>query len=79
MPRVVVTKNYNDIADAPAACPVQAFRKGENGELVIDPNVCIDCGVCQTVSPEGAILADDEAPEDAVKYNEEKSAEWPEA
>ena len=79
MPRVVEKKNYNDIADAPSACPVQAFRKGENGELVIDPNVCIDCGVCQTVSPEGAILADDEAPEDAVKYNEEKSAEWPEA
>lgn len=79
MPRVVVTKNYNDITEAPAVCPVQAFRKGPEGELVIDPNVCIDCGVCQTVSPEGAILADDEAPEEAIKYNEEKSAEWPEA
>ena len=79
MPRVVVTKNYNDVAEAPTACPVLAFKKGPNGELVIDPNICIDCGVCQTVSPEGAILADDEAPEDAVKYNEEKSAEWPEA
>ena len=79
MPRVVVTKNYNDVAEAPAVCPVQAFRKGPAGELVIDPNVCIDCGVCQTVSPEGAILADDEASEEDVKFNEEKSAEWPEA
>ena len=79
MTRVVVGKNYDEMQEAPSACPVQAFRKGPNGELVIDPNVCIDCGVCQTVTPEGAILADDEAPEDAVKFNEEKAAEWPEA
>lgn len=79
MPRVVVTKNYNEVGEAPSACPVQAFRKGPNGELVIDPSVCIDCGVCQTVSQEGAILADDEAPEDAIKFNEEHASEWPEA
>lgn len=76
MPRVVVTKNYNEISEAPSACPVQAFRKGPNGELVIDPSVCIDCGVCQTVSPEGAIMADDEAPADAVKFNEENASKW---
>ena len=79
MPRVVVGKDYNDMTEAPNVCPVQAFRRGPNGELVIDPNVCIDCGVCQTVVPEGAILSDDEAPEEAVKFNETKAAEWPEA
>ena len=76
MPRVVVTKNYSEINDAPSACPVQAFRKGPNGELVIDPSVCIDCGVCQTVTPEGAIMADDEAPADAVKFHEENASKW---
>ena len=76
MPRVVVTKNYNDLVEAPSVCPVQAFRKGPNGELVIDPNVCIDCGVCQTVVPDGAILADDEAQESDVKFNEENASGW---
>lgn len=76
MPRVVVTKNYDEVADAPSACPVQAFRKGPNGELVINPDVCIDCGVCQTTSPEGAIMSDDEAPKDAVEFNKEKAKGW---
>ncbi|MDD2839950.1 MAG: hypothetical protein PHY80_02350 [Rickettsiales bacterium] len=79
MPRVVVTKNYNDIKDAPSVCPVQAFKKGPNGELVIDPNICIDCGVCQTVSPEEAIMSDDEAPKDATEFNQLKASEWPSA
>lgn len=80
MPRVVVKNaNFNEISEAPSVCPVQAFRKGPNNELVIDPSVCIDCGVCQTVTPEGTILADDEATEEVVKYNEKHSAEWPEA
>lgn len=79
MARVVVTKNYNEIIDAPGVCPVSAFKKGPNSELVIDPNICIDCGVCQSVAPEGAIMADDEAPADAVKYNAEHSEEWSEA
>lgn len=79
MARVVVTKKYNEITEAPGVCPVSAFRKGPNGELVIDKDVCIDCGVCQTVTPEGAIMSDDEAPEDAIRYNDQHAAEWPEA
>ncbi|HSQ97332.1 MAG TPA: hypothetical protein VLL98_01285 [Rickettsiales bacterium] len=76
MARVVVTKNYDEVKEAPAACPVQAFRKGPNGEFVIDPNVCIDCGVCQTIAKEGAIMSDDEASAEAVKFNKEKAEEW---
>ena len=76
MPRVVVSKNYNDLSEAPDVCPVQSFRKGPNGELVIDPTVCIDCGVCQTVVPEGAILTDDEAKEEDIKFNEENASQW---
>ncbi len=79
MTRVVVSTDYASLAEAPEVCPVQAFKKGPNGELVIDPNTCIDCGVCQSMTPEGAILSDDEATEEALKFNEEKSAEWPEA
>ena len=80
MARVVIkTANLSDLVQAPEVCPVRAFRKGPNDELVIDPNTCIDCGVCQTVVPEGAIMSDDEADEASITYNAANSEEWPEA
>ena len=79
MPRVVTTKNVEDLQDANSSCPVQAFRKGPNGDLVIDPTVCIDCGVCQSIAKEGAILEDSEATPDVVAYNEETAKNGEEA
>lgn len=76
---VIIGKNQNELVQAPEVCPVMAFRRGPNGELVIDPNICIDCGVCQTVVPEGAILPDDEADDASILFNETNSQEWPEA
>ena len=35
-------------------CPVDCFREGEN-MLVIDPESCIDCGVCEGECPAEAI------------------------
>ena len=40
-------------------CPVDCFYEGEN-MLVIHPDECIDCGVCEPECPVDAIKADSE-------------------
>jgi ferredoxin len=43
--------------DCVEVCPVDCFYEGVN-MLVIDPEVCIDCGVCEPECPADAIKAD---------------------
>jgi len=43
--------------DCVEVCPVDCFYEGEN-MLVIDPDVCIDCGVCEPECPAEAIHPD---------------------
>lgn len=63
--------------DCVAVCPVDCFHEGEN-MLVIDPEVCIDCGVCEPECPADAILADtDPAAQNWLKINKDYSALWP--
>ena len=38
-------------------CPVDCFYEGEN-TLAINPDECIDCGVCEPECPEEAIIPD---------------------
>jgi len=38
-------------------CPVDCFYEGKN-TLVINPEECIDCGVCEPECPEEAIIPD---------------------
>lgn len=38
-------------------CPVDCFYEGENF-LAINPDECIDCGVCEPECPVSAIVAD---------------------
>ncbi|WKL41297.1 ferredoxin family protein [Sinorhizobium meliloti] len=57
----VVTDNcirckYTDCVEV---CPVDCFYEGENF-LVIHPDECIDCGVCEPECPAGAIKPDTE-------------------
>lgn len=59
-------------------CPVDAFHLGEE-MVVINPEECIDCGVCISECPEEAITTEDDAEEKWVKFNAEKSQEWPNA
>lgn len=48
--------------DCVAVCPVDCFH--EDAEmLVIDPEVCIDCGACIPECPVQAIYAEDDVPE----------------
>ncbi|MDB5524570.1 MAG: ferredoxin [Rhizobium sp.] len=57
----VVTENcirckYMDCVEV---CPVDCFYEGEN-MLVIHPDECIDCGVCEPECPAKAIVPDSE-------------------
>ena len=67
--------------DCVEVCPVDCFYEGEN-MLVINPDECIDCGVCEPECPADAILADNAfaTPGDAIRWeeiNREYSLIWP--
>ena len=68
------------LTDCVEVCPVDCFYEGEN-MLVINPDECIDCGVCEPECPINAIVADsDENTEDKEKWlllNKKFSALWP--
>lgn len=63
--------------DCVEVCPVDCFYEGEN-MLVINPEECIDCGVCQPECPIDAILPDTEpGMEKWVEINAQYAALWP--
>ena len=45
------------LTDCVEVCPVDCFYEGEN-MLVINPDECIDCGVCEPECPAEAIIPD---------------------
>ena len=61
--------------DCVTVCPVDCFYEGEN-MLVIDPEGCIDCGVCvpecpaEAISPESANLIE------WIEINRKYAKEW---
>ena len=57
------------LTDCVDVCPVDCFYEGEN-MLVINPDECIDCGVCEPECPIEAIKADDELPPDQIEFIE---------
>jgi ferredoxin len=61
--------------DCVKVCPVDCFHEGEN-MLVIDPEVCIDCGVCVEECPAGAIFPETEELTEWVEFNHKYSKEW---
>ncbi len=63
--------------DCVTVCPVDCFYEGEN-MLVIDPDTCIDCGVCEPECPAEAIISDaDSEAEKWLDLNTKYSKEWP--
>ena len=48
-------------------CPVDCFHEGPN-MLVIDPEECIDCTLCEPECPVEAIFEESEVPEEWDKY-----------
>ena len=67
------------LGDCVEVCPVDCFHEGPN-MLVIDPDECIDCALCEPECPVDAIFADDDIPEGQEKFlelNQELSQLWP--
>ncbi|MGN6086255.1 ferredoxin FdxA [Trinickia sp.] len=65
--------------DCVEVCPTDCFRQGPNF-LVIDPDECIDCGVCVPECPADAIFSQEELPEaqqSFVELNASLSKQWP--
>ncbi|MEE8225246.1 MAG: ferredoxin FdxA [Kiloniellales bacterium] len=63
--------------DCVEVCPVDCFYEGEN-MLVIHPDECIDCGVCEPECPPEAILPDTDPEADAwLELNGKYSEIWP--
>jgi ferredoxin len=63
--------------DCVEVCPVDCFYEGET-MLVINPNECIDCGVCEPECPAEAIVPDTEPNLDKwIELNAKYSSEWP--
>ncbi len=70
------------LTDCVEVCPVDCFYEGEN-MLVIDPDECIDCGVCEPECPIDAIVPEsdenlsNEEKEKWLLLNKKFSAIWP--
>lgn len=80
MPFVVIENcikcKYTDCVEV---CPVDCFHEGPN-MLVIDPDECIDCTLCEPECPVEAIMADEDVPEEMhsfIELNAELSKGWP--
>jgi len=78
MPYVVtetcIKCKYTDCVEV---CPVDCFYEGEN-MLVINPDECIDCGVCEAECPAEAIFPDvTEEGSRWLELNREYAQIWP--
>lgn len=77
----LVTENcikckHTDCVDV---CPVDCFYEGPNF-LAINPDECIDCGVCQPECPIDAIVPDNDDTVDVVFWtdlNQRLANKWP--
>ena len=68
--------NYTDCVEV---CPVDCFYEGPTF-LVIHPDECIDCALCEPECPVEAIFAEDEIPEGQeifLELNAELAEVWP--
>jgi len=65
--------------DCVEVCPVDCFHEGPNF-LVIDPDECIDCTLCEPECPAEAIFAEDDVPREQLEFialNAQLAKEWP--
>jgi ferredoxin len=65
--------------DCVEVCPVDCFHEGPNF-LVIDPDECIDCTLCEPECPVEAIYPEDDVPEGQehfIALNAELAKGWP--
>ncbi len=77
----VVTENCIKCkhTDCVEVCPVDCFHEGPNF-LVIDPDECIDCTLCEPECPVNAIYPEEDVPaarKNSLRSNAELAKEWP--
>jgi len=71
---ICIKCKYTDCVEV---CPVDCFYEGEN-MLVIHPDECIDCGVCEPECPIDAIKPDsDPLAQKWLELNRNYSDVWP--
>ena len=75
MPHVITQKCLEErYASCVAVCPVNCIHPGDyQGKqfMVIDPEVCIDCGMCLPECPIGAIVGSADEDPEYTKINAE--------
>ena len=67
------------LTDCVEVCPVDCFYEGPN-YLVINPDECIDCALCEPECPVNAIMSEDDLSQEQkmfVDLNRELSETWP--
>ncbi|MBB72790.1 MAG: ferredoxin [Legionellales bacterium] len=67
------------LTDCVEVCPVDCFYEGPNF-LVIHPDECIDCALCEPECPVNAIYSEDELPEgqeEFLELNARLAEKWP--
>lgn len=63
--------------DCVSVCPIKdCFKIGAN-MLVIDPNLCIDCGLCVPACPANAIEHDSKSELKWIEHNAKYATIWP--
>lgn len=65
--------------DCVEVCPVDCFYEGPNF-LVIHPDECIDCALCEPECPVEAIVSEDDLTDDQSEFkqlNAELAEQWP--
>ena len=67
----VICEPCIDVKDAACVevCPVDCIHEGPD-QYYIDPDECIDCGVCEPECPVEAIFEEDAVPEEWQDYIE---------
>jgi ferredoxin len=65
--------------DCVEVCPVDCFYEGPNF-LVINPDECIDCALCEPECPVNAIKSEDDLTDDEREFlalNADRASVWP--
>ena len=65
----VITSPCKDekAAECVEVCPVDCIHEGDD-QYFIDPDVCIDCGACESACPVEAIYYEEDVPESEQEY-----------